>query len=325
MNPVQSNPDGSGEDAEQMRLAFEAFMLKGKGAATTSESGDASTNTSITTSTTNKKKKKKKRQSTGPSPQKQQTTPSKPERITSSPSPSKLDQSTKKRYYQLLKSFSNKVQQSWFEVDDQMLAVMESIVSIRGRIPSEWKMLSSYDNNRMSCKEKVMNGQAWKCHGYRGKTELRRPMHLHRSDVQLALDNDLEQHEKMVGALRSLISELSETHDSLGRLVDTIWAFHLECQQDRIEDENENEEQSEIHMLVQNASDLYQTLSTELYRKQCLIPKVIATINDEMLGSEFDPTSSENFPLKVARDSYKSWARRIDPDTLRWILRLSSQ
>jgi hypothetical protein len=310
MNPVQSNPDGSGEDAEQMRLAFEAFMLKGKGAATTSESGDTSTNTSITTSTTNKTKK--------------------PERITSSPSPNKLDQSTKKRYYQLLKSFSNKVQQSWFEVDDQMLAVMESIVSIRGRIPSEWKMLSSYDNNRMSCKEKVMNGQAWKCHGYRGKTELRRPMHLYRSDVQLALDNDLEQHEKMVGALRSLISELSETHDSLGRLVDTIWAFHLECQQDRIEDENENEEQSEIHMFVQNASDLYQTLSTELYRKQCLIPKVIATINDEMLGSEFDPTSSENFPLKVARDSYKSWARRIwarriDPDTLRWILRLSSQ
>lgn len=316
MNPVQNKTDNP-DDAEEMRLAFQAFMLKGKGAASSSTSGDSITNTSAAASTNSKKKKKKKRQSTGASPHKQ--TPTKPE-PTFSPSLSKLEQFTKKRYYQLLRSFSNKVLQSWFEVDDQMLAVLENIVSIRGRLPLEWKMLDSYDKNRGKLKGKEKYDQDWKWHGYRGTNQSETPTHLHRADVQLALNNDLEQHEKMIGALRSLISELSETHDSLGRLVDTIWAFHLERQQDL----DEIEEEDEMHVLVQHASDLFQMLSTELYRKQCVISSVIATVNDEMLGLNTNADTG-NTPLKLAKDYHKSWARRIDRNVLNWLMQLSSQ
>jgi hypothetical protein len=323
MTPIPSNSN-SPDDAEQMRLAFEAFMLQGKGAAIfTAASGDASTNTSITTSANSKKKKKKKRPPAGPSPQKQTTTPSKTEMITS-PSPSKLDQSTKKRYYQLLRSFSNKIQQSWFEVDDQMLAVLESIVSIRGRLHIEWKMLNSYDT-RLTYKGQEMGGQNWKDAGCRGKHEMQQPLHLHQADVQLALENDLDQHEKMIGALRSLISELSETHDSLGRLVDTIWMFHLDSRESILEVGDENDEQNGMDLLVQNTNDLFQILSLELYRKQSLVPAVIASINDEMLCVKSDPISSESTPLEVARSCQKDWKRQVDGELLTWLSKLSSQ
>jgi hypothetical protein len=57
-----STPENSEDDAEQMRLAFEAFMLKGKGATSSTKiSGDASTNTTTTSSSKSKKAKKKKR------------------------------------------------------------------------------------------------------------------------------------------------------------------------------------------------------------------------------------------------------------------------
>jgi hypothetical protein len=316
MNSIPSKSNTP--DDEQMRLAFEAFMLQGKGAVTsTAAGGDASTTASTTTSTNSKKKKKKKRPSTGTSPQKQTTTPPKTEPI-SSPSPSKLNQSTKKRYYQLLRSFSNKIQQSWFELDDQMLAVLENIVSIRGRLPLEWKMLSLYDNTR-PCKEQGMGGQNWKHAGCRGTHETQHSLHLHRADVQLALDNDLDQHEKMISALRSLISELSETHDSLGRLVDTIWMFHLDSQEVILEVEDENKEQDEMDSLVQNINVMFQVLSTELYRKQSLIPALIGSINDEMLCASLDPVSTESTPLEVARICHKDWRRQIDGELLAWL------
>jgi len=322
-----STPENSEDDAEQMRLAFEAFMLKGKGATSSTKiSGDASTNTTTTSSSKSKKAKKKKRPSSGPSPQKPQTTPTND--TAASPSPRKLDQSIKKRYYQLLRSFSNKIHQSWFEIDNQLLAVLESIVSIRGRLPLEWKSLHSYDdgkhNKEVNTKTNVQN---WKGAGFRGMKEIQQPVHLHRADIQLALDNDLEQHEKMITALRSLISELSECHDSLGRVVDTIWMFHLEhhVQDDEefLHHIDEINEESEMSLLVQNATVFFQTLSQELYRKQGLISTVIDTTNDEILGIGSDLTIET--PLKVARICHRQWERQVDQQLLTWTMQLGSQ
>jgi hypothetical protein len=317
-------------DAEQMRLAFEAFMLQGKGNDANAPSGDASTNnTTITTSSNSKKKKKKKRPSTGPSPQKTQTTTLLHKQA---PSPNKLDQTTKKRYYQLLRTLSNKIQQSWFEIDDEILAVLENIVSIRGRLPLEWKLLNSYNvSNTTSYDEIEMEKDDWKCAGFRGKIEaVQHPLHLQQNDIQLALDHDLEQHEKMIGAVRSLISELSECHESIGRLVDTILTFHLDCHQDdddnniRIDREDENNERSELDLQVHNSTEFFHALSTELYRKQCMIPTLIESINDQLLGVGSDQASTENSPLTVAKRCHKAWARQIDDHLLKWILKLGT-
>lgn len=338
MNQVNSNIDG-GDDAEQMRLAFQAFMLQGKGANSNAASGDALTHKSSTTTTSNssskKKKKKKKRPSTGASPQK---TPHNKTITTtlveeesdddqiSSPSSNKLNQTTKKRYYQLIRSFSNKIQQSWFEVDDQILAVLESIASIRGRLPLEWKLLNSrYFNNKKYdnvCVEKD-TATDWKSYGLRGESKVSNyPIHLHSTDIQLALDHDLGQHEKMIAALRSLISDLSECHESLGRLVDAIWKFHLECQYDG----DEIDEGEEMELLVQNTNDVYRVLSEELYRKQSLIPLVIESINDDVLGGNTHASgNAEDTPLIVARRCHKSWPREVDAQLVKWILEIGTQ
>ena len=312
------NSPNDNKDAEQMRLEFEAFMLQGK--TTSAASGDASSaNTTMTTSSNSKKKKKKKRPSTGASPQKTlTTTPS-----DDLPSPNKkMDQSTKKRYYQLLRSFSNKIQQSWFELDNQILAILKSIVGIRERLPLEWKLLKTYDDTARS-KEEGLEVEDWKEHGFRGKNE-NRPLHLHRDDVQLALENDMEQHEKMISALRSLVTELSECHESLGRVVDTIWTFHLDCQHD-IDKVMDDGNEQEFDALVQNATALFQVLSTELYRKQCLITSVIETINDEILGEGSNTNGSEDTPVEVARACAKYWTPQIDQNLITWVKKLGSQ
>ena len=318
MSPVKNNTEE--DDPEKMRIAFEVFMLRGKGAATSDGGGDIDTNTTNTNATTGSKKKK--RPSTGRSPQKQTTTPPSPISLSS---PNKVNQSTKRRYYQLLRSFSNKIQQSWFEVDDQILAVLESIVGIRTRLPLEWKLLNSYDAfGEINGEEEMEND--WKCYGSRFKSEIHHSFHLHRGDAQLALDNDLEQHEKMITALRSLIAELSECHDSLGRLVDTIWTFHFDCQHDTNNYEYEgNNEHNDIEVIVQNTSNLFRNLSQELYRKQCLIPTIIATTHDEMLGESSNPASIGNAPLEEARSCYKQWPRQVDQYLVEWMLRSSSQ
>ena len=353
---VETTAGDNANDAEQMRLAFEAFMLKGKAASSKVDSSDASTNTPALTTKSNssKKKKKKKRPSTGVSPQKMVSKQEIPitasgmnhERVTS-PTPNKLDQSSKKRFYQLLRSFSNKIQQSWFEIDDQILAVLENIVSIRARLPLEWKILHSFNiNNKRGfeeeCKEQNMTDN-WNYFGFRGKIKaLRYPAHMQRADVQLALEHDLEQHEKMIVSLRSLISELSECHESLGRLVDTIWKFHLDCQTQGNEiyyDGGDNSNENfDMDVLVQNTTDLFRLLSTELYRKQCLIPLMIESINDGLLDGEshgfgsdvFNAESAkstanaeEDLPLSVARRCYKYWPRQMDEELMLWVVELS--
>ncbi|KAL7479179.1 hypothetical protein ACHAW6_004923 [Cyclotella cf. meneghiniana] len=355
---VETNPGDNANDAEQMRLAFEAFMLKRNVASLKVESSDASTNTTaITTkSNSNKKKKKKKRPSTGGvSPQKTVSKQEIPitasgmnhERGTS-PIHNNLDQSSKKRYYQLLRSFSNKIQQSWFEIDDQILAILENIVSIRARLPLEWKILHSFNIDNKRGIDEEYNEQKmtdnWKYFGFRGKIKASGyPAHIQRADVQLALENDLEQHEKMIVSLRSLISELSECHDSLGRLVDTIWKFHLDCQtqgdHEIFYDGGDNSNgHFDMDVLVQNTTDLFRLLSTELYRKQCLIPFMIESVNDGLLGGEsegFDSdvfnnesakstvTTGEDLPLSVARRCYKYWPRQLDEELMLWLVNLS--
>jgi hypothetical protein len=100
--------------------------------------------------------------------------------------------------------------------------------------------------------------------------------------------------------------------------------FHLDSQEVILEVEDENKEQDEMDSLVQNTNVMFQVLSTELYRKQSLIPAVIRSFNDEMLFASSDPVSTESTPLEVARSCHKDWRRQIDGELLAWLSKLSS-
>lgn len=345
-NTNKSNNDTEDVDEEEkMRLAFQAFMLTGKVAPTEGRNDDTSSKpTSQTTSNASKKKKKKKRQSTGTVASKQitvaptqskQSTPQKGSGSTVTyPSPNRQNQSTKKRYYQLLRSFSDKIQYTWMDTDDQILSVLENIVSIRGRLPMEWKLRKRMMSGE-NCPE-IDEGEVWKYCGFQGKPkEADYSFHLQVSDVQLALDHDMTQHEKMIAALRSLMTTLSDFHESLGRLVDTIWQFHLDCCEEISGDAEKDGEEvtlsDEMETLVQNATDLFQMLSVEMYRKQTLITFVVDTTQNDIFGANKQKLveTEGDEPLKVVRKCCKAWPRTapessVDERLMMWALALGS-
>ena len=325
-----ANANTSDDDAEKMRLAFEQFMLSGGKNNNSAKKGSNESSSTATTpqSTSNKskKKKKKKRQSTGgvtPTKKVAATPPPVSTTKNSSSQKSPQQKSTpnpkiKKRYYQLLRSFNDKVKHTWIEIDQQLLSVLQNIVSIRGRLPHEWKVLSQAERYFPAMVEEKqeydfidVNDDGWKSHGQRGMPF---SYHLQIDDIQLAISYDLEQHEKMLVGLRSLMSNMAECHDALGRIVDSLWQFHLE-----VEDNNENEGmKDDMDNIVNCATSLYQMLSMEVYKKQNMISSVIDSTEDDIFGM-----NEANKGVGVATKSQKfvreccaSWKRSTRDEEL---------
>ncbi len=368
------------ENAEEMKRAFEAFMLTGKNKNNTQNTFLSSSGAIAQPQPGRKKKKKKKSLSLHDNGNNSvishgsqiQITPSKPnndiqdvascEETIASPSnkqgylSQKEQQSVKKRYYQLLRSFADKVQHSWIDVDDQLLSVMENTVSIRSRLRQEWTLLHSPTMKRKAESEAAMEScdrsknyvdgqdvgdpECWKYFGFQGKPrEDTYSFHLLSSDVRLALSHDLDQHEKMMAGIRTLMSNLAECHDSLGRLVGNVWHFHLETQTIFQGDDGGEacfeRDYTTYESIVKGINEVYEMLSMELYRKQCLVPVVIDSTEDELLDSKYGENDDFGFggdrdSLQIARDCCKSWPRnsrcsQVNEQRMFSILKLGSQ
>jgi hypothetical protein len=321
------------DDAESMRLAFEQFMLSGgknknnnNQALKSNDEASSSVATPQSTSSKSKKKKKKKRPSTGATPKVVPTTPvASATKVISSPSPATKsipNPKIKKRYYQLLRSFSDKVKHTWMDIDGQILSVLQNIVSIRGRLPPEWKLLSQATRYQTMVEESPEqdekcddndNEDDWKSYGHQEKSNQSSSQyfsHLRIEDIQLALSHDLEQHEKMLTGLRSLMSNIAECHDALGRIVDTMWQYHLDCTEEE-EGGDENEGKVELENIMNCVTSSYQMLSMELYKKQNIIPTVIDSTDDDILGIH-EIGSGHGVGTKsqqLVRECCESWKR----------------
>jgi hypothetical protein len=334
---TDSNHADIDEDAkvERMRQEFESFMLSGK----TKPRVDEGNSLQGASNQSKKKKKKKGRQSIGDSTGSARasgddatvdSTPTSAS-VSTSTSSTILGQCTKstsrttdkKRYFQLLRSFNDKVQHSWLDTDDQMLSIIENIVSIRGRLPIEWKLLhlasSQSSSPGASSNERGMNPQAdddddsmfrdkWKNCGFLGKPKETpySSVHLHIDDIQLALSNDLMQHEKMLLELRRQMSQLAECQEAVGRIVENLWQFHLECCSGVEDDVDEKEQDGAAHDMendiVQGVTEVFHMLSMELHRKQKIVPMIIESTKDDLLGIKEDETADEGVPTSVGED-----------------------
>ena len=342
------------DDAEKMRLAFEQFMLSGgknnknnknssnNNSQTNRTNDEASTPQS--TSNKSKKKKKKKRQSTSSSssatPTKAVPTPKTKQQSLQSPLSSQQSTTTpnpkiKKRYYQLLRSYTDKIKHTWVDIDEQLLSVLQNVGSIRGRLPYEWKVFSQVSESltlyhREEGEEQVdgwfespeqeeeidddndNEGGDWKSHGYQEHPKISSSQYLQINDLQLALSHDLEQHEKMLIGLRSLMSNLAECHDALGRIVDSLWQFHFE-----VEEGNEYAPDEILEHIVTCVTESYQMLSMELYQKQNLIALVIESTKDEIFGMNDELLLGKGpHSQKLVRECCKSWKRSSGDEEL---------
>jgi hypothetical protein len=338
MTEDRTNNDPTDADAdakvERMRKEFEAFMLSGTKKPIVGESIGASSSSCQHHDASHSKKKKKKKkgkQSFGASAKvngdgagDDYAPPTMTPSGSTATTPilgqcrNSMSRTTdKKRYFQLLRSFNDKVQYNWLDTDDQMLSIIENIVSIRARLPIEWKVLQFSTTQLYSpSTQRAMNPQCgfrddvtnmhldngdhlWKYCGFLGKPK-EVPyslVHLNIDDIQLALSNDLMQHEKMLVELRKHISQLSECHDALGRVVDTLWHFHLECCSVVEAQEDEPQDDADIgddvdkvleSNIVHAVTEVFHMLSMELLRKQRLVPLVLESTNDELLGIKED-------------------------------------
>jgi len=347
-----TNNNCDSDDAEKMRLAFEQFMLSGGGKNnkknnSQSESSNTEASTPQSASNKSKKKKKKKRHSStasGATPTKVVSTPPPPVSATKEPSLSSSSQKStttnpkiKKRYYQLFRSYTDKIKHTWMDIDEQLLSVLQNIGSIRGRLPHEWKMLSQTSRRYHHHQEEEVgtfespeeaeefdndNGEGWKSHGYQDHTKGSSPQYnishyLKIDDIQLALSNDLEQHEKMFIGLRSLMANMAECHDALGRIVDSLFQFHFEVEEDY---NTTTESEKILEHIVTCVTESYQMLSMELYRKQNLIALVIESTKDEILGVNVElgkgPDVIGTKSQILVRECCKEWKRSSGDEEL---------
>lgn len=206
-----------------------------------------------------------------------------------------------KRYWQFFQTFTGRVRDEWMDLDKQALQVLQAISGIRNRLPMHARMLDGYKERQL-----VYIPQ-WKRHGFAkdivSKEEIRE------EDVQSALMHDLLQHEKMLEGLRMLFANLSESHDSILRYVDDVMKHHLECLEDldgllyQQEEEASYDDVSkdlEIPSSFERASslpdvinDVMSMLSMELCRKQCLLHKVLGSVEDDLIKGKDDDVAAK--------------------------------
>lgn len=206
-----------------------------------------------------------------------------------------------KEYINLFKRFVSRVKGEWMELDDQTFHVVQAISGIRSRLPMESQLL--YNLRQESRTE------SWSVHG--NMNALGNHFFLRLQDVQLGLSYDLLQHEKMMEALRRLLSNLSDCHESLLRMLDGMMKHNLECA------ENYGGRNVLLTPSFQKAaslsslmSDALEMMSLELYRKQILAQMIFDSAEDDLLvvtaKERFDEQGELNWSKQWSRDSENS-------------------
>lgn len=281
---------GSGEDqtmgvddADAMRRAFESYMMSG---------GSGSAPATEATSTLNGEEEKKER-----------IAYAKEQRL----------KKWEKRSWAIFHKFANELKGTWLEIDDQTGQIVKSIAGIRSRLPMHAKLYDRFDkesknndlNSHSGYRHSLLRGYEETCseessgvHVY-GWNANDTSETLNKKDVELAMSHDLLQHEKMMEGLRSLFSILSESVDALSRHLDEILQHQFDCD-DLIVPTDLRTSFLKASHLPEVMTDLFQMLSLETYRKQCLAHRIFETVVDAVMeksGSGSDikthPTNSD--------------------------------
>ena len=305
---------------DQQQLAFQQFMLGGGGGKKTKDdlSGGGARNATTPASS---KKNKKKKSGRGSS----QGVESFPAPSMTSSSSSQKKRRKKKQVDPILKVIQSKVQE-WKDMDDQIEAVIDSIANLRFRI---WCESCRIIQQKYGSHDGTRKKEEWKQYGLRcssynvGGRCGSSGDYLLLEDVELALNYDLLQHERMVAGVRQLMSALGQIFESIGRRLDE-W-MRIECEEGYSEYGDDWGGGGAIggeglQLMVQ---DVYQFLSDELYRKQMLVKNILDTCHDGLIQNDHGEerkvsgaldtslqnsgSSSSDTPRVVARRSHSQW------------------
>lgn len=199
-----------------------------------------------------------------------------------------------KHYWSVFHRFCNILQNQWIDIDDQSFQVIESISSIRQRLPLEMKMLQKYQDETFHTKNE------WQNHAHHQQLTSNASSLLSKDDIELALTHDLQQHEKMMEGLRSLFASLSEMHESMSRTLDDMMKHQLNQEEQILSTEEYYKHYSSLSLtsyenalsLVDLTTDIFHMFSSELYRKQSMVQYVLNSADDRILSSQKEQESN---------------------------------
>ena len=197
------------------------------------------------------------------------------------------------------------MQNKWITIDDHLEEVVSSLENIQMRIPKEVKQLAKFKD----VPDTLTTSHMSSCF-------------LTKEDVNFALSYDLLQHEKMLAAMRKLLSDLTESLQMIGRKLNEAFLHYqtkyqfMHVHEDEYEDIMNDHEarKSFVSMtnsliLIDEMNEIFLMLSRELYRKQCLSNILFDVIDDNLLNGVGFESSATRRDQK-ARSVFKSWSRK---------------
>jgi len=219
-----------------------------------------------------------------------------------------------KRMNQLIKIYATILQNEWLHTDEQLQAVISAILNIRQRLPIEHKMVLDHETNVKSDLDKNYKPP------YIRQNESTKDLVWHPStgfltldDVELALEHDLAQHEKMMGHVRKLLKQLYAANEALGRHFENIMQHqndNWETIQKALQEQPLEGPMERMVNNVDRASRILLMLSNELYRKQVMAQSVLDTLDGLICaGQDYNnETKGTSKGIKVAKNAASNWS-----------------
>jgi hypothetical protein len=224
-----------------------------------------------------------------------------------------------RKYWQIYGAFQGSLKRDWLDVDDNLGQVMDSIATLRDRIPLESRYIE---------KKQQETRKEWQRYGFRNAGSR---ASLTVDDVQMALSHDLMQHEKMMAGARTLLASLAQAQEALGRRLEELMLQTLDMTQFvQVSESLDDRTRSSFESLLARtevAQEVFSCLALELCRKQELVQDVLDAFQDDLIKPESDEWDAEldGKSIAVAERCSKHWPRhskhsQIQPRLLETVL-----
>jgi hypothetical protein len=200
----------------------------------------------------------------------------------------------------IFKAFQGRIR-DWDDANEQSGLVLGSIRHLRDRIGWESDHLRNVGGAAPSSSSSSSSSTEppWNGWGFRESASSNYAIQV--DDVELALHHDLLQHERMLGALRGLLSSMALATDAMGRRLDEWMIARLQS------DGDGGGAAPPPGATMEAAQGVYSFLSEELYRKQVLVQEVLDSCHDGLVDPESKDTYRRGDPRQVAGNACKEW------------------
>jgi hypothetical protein len=287
-----SNHDDDDVVTEHVTANFHAFMLRGKSKETTSVT---TTTSALSTTTTPPLASKTKQGATW----------------TSIPTTRTHHNNYKSKSLRpIVKAFQGRLQ-DWNHADTNSEKVLRSIGNLQMRLAYESHHYQYHHQRKQQHQNSLpKHQQPWIGWGFRPTAAaVTGALLLTPQDINMALDHDLLQHERMLASLRSLIASMAQSLDAVSRRLEEwmniCWnnvGHHHNCQQ-------QQQQQQQRQPMLEDAMQLYRLLAQDLYRKQVAIQRVLESSGQDR-WFDFDALSSVAdgaTPQEISKEALKEW------------------